>query len=307
MELADLAIFLEVVDSGSMSEAARRYGRSQPAVSRAIQRLERELGVSLLQRSEAGVVEVLPAGQRLLMAARRIIEEERQLRSDLARLAGELRGLIRIAASTIPAEYLVPPLLASFRARYPQVTSQVLVLDSGQVVARLRRRESDIGFVGDRPEEGPLAFEQMAEDEIVLVVPQEHPFVSRSTVSFAEVVAQPLVLREPGSGTLASLVRALSERGLELPGAGATVVGSTSAQLAAIRAGVGIGFVSSFAAERAEGVATVPVEGLSVRRTLYLAYEPERLETAVVRCFVEFARAWARRDRLSGASSSAFT
>ncbi len=290
MDIADLALFVDVVESGSMSEAARRTGRSQSAVSRAIQRLEQELGVLLLRRSEAGVLEVLPAGMRLLETARDVVERERRLREDLARWSGQMQGPLRIAASTIPGEYLVPRLLAAFRERYPSVSVQVLVSDTAHAIARLMRREADLCFIGAVPEGQQLALEPVGEDEIVLVVPTGHPFATRPSVSFAEVATQPLVVREEGSGTLASLRRSLSAHGLDLPAERVTVVGSTHGQLAAIQAGVGIGFVSSWAAERTKGVTIVRIEGLEVRRTLYLAYVPDRLDLPAARRFVEFVR-----------------
>lgn len=92
---------------------------------------------------------------------------------------------------------------------------------------------------------------------------------------------------------MASLARTLATQGLALPTQGATVLGSTHAQVAAMPAGVGIGFVSSWAVAGLEGVVIIPGDGLNVRRTLSLAYEQDRLTSPAAQAFVAFVREWA--------------
>src|SRR4030042_1613024 len=135
MNIEYLKTFLEVVRLGSFSEVAKRLSISQPAVSFQIQKLERDLGVRLIDRSQK-VITMTEAGKRLLIFAKSIEGEWNRLRRDLDQLREEVTGELIIAASTIPGEFLLPPILAEFKSLHPTVRAQVLISDSLTVLAR---------------------------------------------------------------------------------------------------------------------------------------------------------------------------
>jgi DNA-binding transcriptional LysR family regulator len=298
MRLAYLRTFVEVVQRGSFSAAAQALGISQPAVSQQMRSLEEELGVKLLLRGRRGLVGLTASGEAVLDFARSTLAACDALRSELRRLEEKIAGTLRLAASTTPGEYLVPQLLAAFRAQHPGVQAQVTVSDTADVVQRVLSGECDLGFIGAPVEQPGLVLERLAADEIVLAVYPGHPFAGWGKVTWKEVLAQPLIMREEGSGTRRTVERALAAQEKELPKESvALTLGSTQAVVQAIRDGLGIGFVSAFAVTRvppAERLPVVTIEGLALARDLFVVYDETRITTNLLRAFVTFAREWAQ-------------
>jgi DNA-binding transcriptional LysR family regulator len=139
-----------------------------------------------------------------------------------------------------------------------------------------------------------LRLERWVGDEIVLAVPPNHAFAMRQTVSIEELLEQPLILREEGSGTRRSVEASLARVGLCLAeGRVILTLGSTQAVLQAVAQGLGLGFVSARAAAQAEAdghLARTRLAGIDLRRDLYLAYLPQRSANPLVACFLDFVR-----------------
>lgn len=295
MNLEYLRTFLEVVRRGNLSEAARALDLSQPAVTYQMQRLERDLAYRLLERRE-GRLAVTPAGERLRQFAERVVAEEGRLRAGLSDLQEEVRGSLVVAASTVPGEFLLPRLLGEFTARYPGVTASVAIADTGVVARQVLARECDVGFVGARVSEPEIHSEPFARDEILLLAPPGHPWAIAATVRPQELAGERFLTRESGSGTMRSVVELLEGAGTALPELQAgSSFGSTQALLSAVEAGLGVAFISRCAAERSLRlglVCAVPLEGLVLRRDLYLVYVEGRPQTRLLQEFVSFARSW---------------
>lgn len=298
MNLNHLRNFLEVTKRESLSEAARALGVSQPAISNQIKRLERELGMELLIRGERGVVSLTAAGEVFRAFAERAMTAYEEMMQRLSHLKEEASGELVIAASTTPGEFILPQLLTDFRARYPRVEAKVTIADTRDVVEKVLARECDMGFIGAPIERPRLILVPLIKDEIVLAVYPDHPFAGREAIRLEELRGQRLILREEGSGTRRSLEQLLAEKGERLPTNNvALVLGSTHAVIEAIQARLGIGFVSAFAVSRLEArgqLCTVPIEGLSLTRELFIAYEEGQLSTRLRQEFLAFAQEWAR-------------
>jgi len=289
--------FLEVIKGGSLSEAARALGVSQPAVSNQIKGLERELGMELLIRGERGVVSLTAAGEVFRAFAEQVVAAHEEMLQQLNHLKKEVTGELIIAASTTPGEFVLPQLLNDFKARHPQVEAKVTIADTSDVVEKVLARECDLGFIGAPIERPRLTLIPLIKDEIVLAVYPDHSFARREAIRLEELQGQRLILREEGSGTRRSLERLLAERGEKLPENNVVLVlGSTHAIIEAIQARLGIGFVSVFAVSRLQAsgqLYTVPIEGLSLTRDLFVAYEEGQLSTRLRQEFLTFAREWA--------------
>ena len=298
MNLDHVRSFLEVIKRGSLSEAARALGISQPAVSNQIKGLERELGMELLIRGERGVVSLTAAGEVFLAFARQVVTAHEELLQQLSHLKEEVSGELTIAASTTPGEFVLPQLLSDFKVHYPQVEAQVTIADTRDVVEKVLARECDLGFIGAPIERPRLTLAPLIKDEIVLAVYPGHPFARREAIRLEELQGQRLILREEGSGTRRSLEQLLAERGERLPENHVVLVlGSTHAVIEAIQARLGIGFVSALAVSRLQAsgqLCTVPIEGLSLTRDLFVAYEEGQLSTRLRQEFLNFAQEWAR-------------
>ncbi|MCW3042123.1 MAG: transcriptional regulator, LysR family [Actinobacteria bacterium] len=279
MNLDQLQTFLLLARCGSFTRAAAELHLSQPAVSRHIQKLERELGVTLLTRRR-GRVELSPAGERVRSYAEEVVGGHVRLLADLAEQPSRLAGELRIVASTTPGEFLVPGLVSAFTTSHPRVSPRIQIADSTEVVAQLRSRNADVGFSGVKLPGRDLVHRPIATDEIVLAVPPLHPFASRTSVELSELAGQPFLTRESGSGTHLSFLALLAEHGLEVPPyRSVMVLSNTAAIVSAAGNGYGIGFVSCLAlrGRGPEGPVAVRIAGLTLTRSLYLVVEKDRL------------------------------
>ena len=290
MDLAELESFVAVARFSSFTRAAEERHLTQPGVSRQVQKLERELGVVLVERRR-GAVELTEEGRHFRAYAEEALERHRRVLWELRQKAGALAGELHIAASSTPGEFLVPDLVARFTTEHPEVHTQVFTANSAEVVAELRERRWDLGFVGARLSGGDLQYDVIAEDEVVLAVPAGHPLAERNEVKLAELRGQPFLEREGGSGTLLSVRAALAERGQRLPQYRVVMVlNSTQAVLSAVQSGYGMGFVSSLALKGRWNykLSRVRLAGLPLRRSLYLVRERRRLLSPVATAFANW-------------------
>lgn len=293
MNLDHLKTFIEIVKTGSFSEVARKLSISQPAVSFQIQKIEQDLGVRLIDRRQKKLTLTEP-GKRLLRFAETVNGEYVNLLEDMAQLREEVVGNLVITASTIPGDFILPPVLSGFKKQHPMVQIQVTVSDSGRVIEGVENGTYDIGFCGVVPDGKEIETVKIAEDEIVLIVFSGHPFASRKMVSFMEITEEPFIMREETSGTRKSVVSLLTGSGFD-PGLlkPSLTLGTTEAVVSAVEAQSGIAFVSSLAIKKSlslDLVRAVNVEGLNLRRNFYCIYRRERLVSRLLEEFVSFIK-----------------
>ena len=294
MNIEYLRTFLEVVRLGSFSEVGKRLAISQPAVSFQIQKLERDLGVRLIDRGQKTIM-LTEAGKLLYRFAQAVEKERTQFMRNLEQLREEVTGDIVIAASTIPGEVLLPPILGEFKALHPAIGARVEASDSITVITRVQDGSYDVGFCGVKPEGKELHYFKMADDEIVLIVHPEHPFAGRRKVSPLELEGEQLIFREETSGTQRSLKTLLARAGLDIskwsPG---LILGTSQAVVSAVESGSGIAFVSNLAIKKSMAlglVKQVAVEGIKLKRDFYCVYRKERVVSRLLREFIDFVQA----------------
>lgn len=267
-DLASLDLLVSVAETGSLGQAARRHGISQPAASTRLAALERRLGLHLLERSATGSRLTEP-GTAVVDWARELLESAHGLSRSINALRAERAGHLRIAASLTVADHLVPGWLVSLHRAAPALSVALQVGNSDHVGDLVRDREVALGFVeGPRAPAG-LRSRQVGGDTLAVVVPPGHRWVRRrQPIGAAELATTPLVLREEGSGTRESFIQALARAGLA-PAAPALELGSTAAIRAAVAAGEGPGVLSrlTVTAEIESGaLVAVPVADLDLRR-----------------------------------------
>ena len=293
MNLDYLKTYLEVIKLGSFSKVAKKFSLSQPAVSFQVQKLERDLGVCLIDRSQKPV-SMTEAGKRLLRFAESVQVEREHLLVELDRMRDNITGELVAAASTIPGEFLLPPLLAEFRSLYPAVSARLVVSDSLRVITGVRDSVYWVGFCGIAPDGQDLAFFKMAQDEIVLIVFPEHPFADRSEVSLAELGREPFIFREETSGTQQSLRSFLSKAGFDLrKWVSNLVLDTTQAVVSAVEVRAGIAFVSNLSITKSLELGIlkqVNVNGLKSKRDFYCIYRRERVVSRLLKEFMAFVR-----------------
>jgi DNA-binding transcriptional LysR family regulator len=268
LNLHHLRVFASVAEHGGFSRAAIALRLSQPAVSKTVQELERQVGVALFDRV-ARTPKLTDAGTSLLVRARELFGVARLAEEELAALRGLDRGILRVGASTTIATYFLPPLLAWFHAQHPGVTLRVLSANTRAVARRLLEGRLDIALV-----EGPVHHERISvaawrQDELVVIAPAAHHLLRKRKVVPADLADETFILREPGSGT-----RDVAESELARYNVHPTAsmqLGSTEAIKQAVAAGLGLAVVSraSAADQLALGyIAVVRLRGVTFRRDL---------------------------------------
>lgn len=239
-----LITFATVAEHGNISHAAAALHLSQPAVSGQLKLLQEAFGEPLYQRAGRGV-RLTAAGEQLLGHAQRLRETFLQAQALRDAMLGMERGTLRIGASTTPASYLLPYLIADFHARYPDIAITTTHGNTAEIVAALG--ELDIALIEGPPgQELPLGTSVTAwrEDEIVAIVPSGHPLADGVQVQTLQALgAYPLVLRESGSGVRQLVERAFAREGV--PMRVALEIAGVEGVKEAVRAGMGIGFVSA--------------------------------------------------------------
>ncbi|MBM2830490.1 MAG: transcriptional regulator, LysR family, partial [Gammaproteobacteria bacterium] len=199
-DLRQLHAFVSVVDNGGFGAASRHLHLSQAAVSERIATLEQAIGMRLLDRNPRGV-QTTSVGNRFYTLARQLLEHKAAICLELSELSGAVRGSLHIGASTIPGEYVLPPLLPRFCAEYPNVELNIRIHDSTEVMEYVRNGEVEMGLVGARPADKHFTVEQLWEDRLLLVVPADHQLATRKRVGVNDIAKYPFIMREQGSGT----------------------------------------------------------------------------------------------------------
>lgn len=290
MNLRFLRVFSAVAECESFSRAAETLGITQPAVSRAVAELERELRVPLIERMARGA-QLTEAGAVLHEHARVIFGAEAAAAEDLAHLRGLRRGTLRLGASTTIATYLLPELLAAFHEDHPSVELVVTSANTHDIAVLVTEHRVDVALVEGPVRDARITSNPWREDELVVIAGPSHPLAQRRRVSLRELATQLIIVREPGSGTREVVGRALRRhrvaprRTLE--------VGSTEAIKRTVAAGLGVAIVSTTTITRevADGVLTVlPVQRFEVRRTFMRLSLPGRKPAPPAAAFMRYLR-----------------
>jgi DNA-binding transcriptional LysR family regulator len=261
-------------------------------VSLQVRSLEKRLGTKLLDRS-GRTVEPTEAGQRLYRAAQRMLAVEGQLLDELAGEDGALRGELTLGASTGPGGTVVPVLLGEFQREHPELTVALSISDTNRVIEQVADRELELGIVGASPRHRGVVFEPFFRDEVILVVPPDHPFAGKE-VTLEQLREEPLILMQDGAGVRAVIEEELRRAGVRLRELDVHLeLGLQESVKSAVTAGYGVTFISRSAveAELATGtLAAARVDGLDAAREISLVRPAGRSPSRAAQAFVEFAR-----------------
>lgn len=188
MDLFQIEVFAAIAEERSFTRAAARVLRTQPALSLAMKRLERELGAPLFDRSRRGAL--TEAGEALLPYARRLLHLRDEAKRAVSELKGLHRGTLRLGANESTSLYLLPRLLLAYRRRHPRIKIEVDRFVSQRIPAELLERNLDLGFLSYEPHEPSLVSFVVWNDELTLVVAPSHRLAGRRRVSIRELGAE---------------------------------------------------------------------------------------------------------------------
>jgi DNA-binding transcriptional LysR family regulator len=274
--LQQMEALIRIVDERTFSGAARKMFLTQPSLTKHIQNVEDILGVRILNRRSRGIT-LTAEGRILYDYAKRILKLREEAKEKIRRVRENESGNIFICASTIPATYVLPPVLSDFRKAHPDVRFYLQNADSDEVIEMIAGNRGEVGFVGKDPRSSRLHAETLWKDRLVLAVPSNHPFVKKGPVTVTELSREPFIIRERGSATREIFEACLRDRkNVSISDFNViSEVGSSEAVKEAVIAGLGVSVLSIRAIareiERGE-IAEVPIRGCRVERYFYLIY-----------------------------------
>lgn len=293
MNLKQLEAFARVAETKSFSEAAKRLYLTQPTVSAHVSALEKELGVCLLLRTTKEV-SLTEEGKALYGYAVQMLDLEQEIREHFGRRKSG-KSVLRIAASTIPSQYLLPEIMVRFRERYPGVRLSVAETDSAGVVGRIVSGEADIGFAGTVMEQKHCVYIPFYQDELVVIAPGEGAGEPESAGETAGWIRRmPVILREEGSGTRKEAQRLLRQLGIELSELNiAASIENQETIKRSVRNGMGISILSRLAAEdeiKSGVLRAVPLGETGGKRNINLVFDRRFVHSAEAEALIDLVK-----------------
>jgi DNA-binding transcriptional LysR family regulator len=275
MNLKQLEAFVQVSESGSFSKAAKELFLTQPTISAHISSLEKELNVRLFIRNTKEV-SLSDDGKDLYRYAKQITDLEKAIEERFYMDSDDGKHFITIAASTIPAQYLLPKVLMCYRERYPKEQIKIMETDSSEVVTQVVDRMVDVGFTGTVLEKKHCKYIPFYKDELAVITPDTPEYrilkeQNRDDIDW--IKRKPLILREEGSGTRKEAEKQLKNAGISMEDL--DIVASIANQETikkSVKQGMGITVLSRLAAEDEDGLLIFPIPGADEGRDINLVY-----------------------------------
>ncbi|HVI48496.1 MAG TPA: LysR substrate-binding domain-containing protein [Chitinophaga sp.] len=287
-----LKVFHTVARRLSFTKAAEELYISQPAVTKHIHELEQQLGMALFERI-GNRIKLTRAGQLVLHHAEIIFTDYRNLEYDINQLKHTQGGLLAIGASTTIAQYLIPPLLAKFNQRYPDVKTSLTNGNTEQIEQALFEKSILLGIIEGNSRNPLLKYVEFTRDEIVLVGNVKHQYGNGEPLTATDLRNIPLLMREHGSGTLEVITDELKRLKLKITDLNvAMYMGSTESIKSYLHHSPCAAFLSLQAVQReleAGEFSIIPVKNFRVVRKLQFTYL-QGLQDKLAQLFIKFAK-----------------
>ncbi len=297
MNLKQLEAFVKVVETGSFSKAAKELYLTQPTVSAHISTLERELKVRLFIRNTKEVM-MSEAGQELYRYAKQMVELECQIAEHFnMRGKNSSSHCVTIAASTIPAQYLLPEVLMQFKKRYPDEQFKLIETDSTEVVSQIVNSMADVGFTGTVLEKKYCRYIPFYKDKLAIITPNTEKYrtlLESSKDDISWIKKEHIIMREEGSGTRKEAQKQLKKAGIET--ANLDIIASIDNQETikrSVRQGMGISVLSRLATEeevRDGQILAFPIPKSDAGRDINLVYNKNAPMTANIERFIKIIK-----------------
>jgi DNA-binding transcriptional LysR family regulator len=290
MDLHQLFVFTKVVEHKSFSKAANEIFLSQSTVSSHIQSLERMLKVSLFDRVGREII-LTPHGERLYNWAIKILKLKDEALLDLTQGMTEYKGAIRLAASSVPGQFIIPRMIGKFREEYPNITFHINQSSSKNVSEKVLNGVVDFGILGEKYDNEKLHYIPFLKEKLVLVTPPK--FEIASPVSIHDILEHPLVMRNSDSGTNAILERFLKK--MHISKEKLNIIAYTDSNQSLIQfvlQGIGISIISEIAAKEyasSNQIRLHEIKDFEDERYFYLVYNKNKTLSLVSKLFIKNA------------------
>jgi DNA-binding transcriptional LysR family regulator len=294
IDFRHLETFCRVANLKSFSRAADDLFLTQPTVSGHILSLEQSLSLRLFDRTSREV-HLTKAGEVFLKYASKILSFRKDLLNALSEFSQGIKGELSLGASTIPGEYLIPKLMSDFKKEHPHFIICLKIADTKEIVQYVLQDSVEFGIIGAKLNHPSLHFEKYEEDEIVVVAPSDHPLTRKKRVNVDELLKEPWIIREEGSGTQMAVEKALRKKGKSLKQFHVAMeMGSTSSVKEGVKAKLGLAFLSKRATEEElsqRSLSRIDVEGIEpISRQIYLVTHRGRTLSPIGMEFLRFLK-----------------
>ena len=250
MEDHKLKVFCTVAETKSFSKTSEIIHLTQPAVSLQIQALEEMYETKLFDRSSSKVT-LTPAGEVLYKYAKDILALYVSAEKVIGEMTGLVKGSITIGAGSTIGNYLLPSVISDFRRAHPKIKVHLFVANMQRVIELLNAGNISLGLVEGDVKRQKMVVEKLISDELLVIVPTHHPWSKRKDVSVAELIDEPFILREAGSGTRQTIEKFFARHGITPQNMKVSMVlGSTQAIKEAVENGLGVSIISRWSARK---------------------------------------------------------
>lgn len=295
--LRQLAVFVAVARYGTVSRAAESLSMSQSAASSSLAEFERQFDIQLFDRV-GKALRLNELGERLLPRAVELIDRSEDIEALLQGHSGF--GALDIGATLTIGNYLATLIAAEFLQRHPDARIRLEVHNTATIVQQIAGFELDLGLIEGGFQHPDLEAAPWLEDELVVFCAPSHPLARRGTATADELLAQPWILREIGSGTRETFDRAM--RALDGRVAVRLELEHTEAIKRAVESGLGIGCISCMAlreAFRRRSLVPIATPSLDLKRRFHFLWHRRKFQTAGMKAFLDLCREMTRGARRS--------
>lgn len=293
MNLNLFKTFIRVVETQNLSRTADDFGLSQPAITKQIQALEDMYGVLLLERS-GRKLKTTEAGEILYSYSRDLVRSMDKLDKAMEDIAEDRKGSLFMGASTIPGQYIIPALIKGFKQEHPHISISLEIADTEKIFNKICERELDIGIVGGWTNQRKVEGFPWLEDELVVVVPQDHRLAGQPSCSLADLQDESWIFREKGSGTRKAVEELMVANNFNRDNLNVFLeAGSTESVLAMVEAGMGISIVSRWVIRPDKPqtkLCYLKLNEKEARRIFYVIYPRQKVRRKSVNYFIDYIK-----------------
>lgn len=290
-----LKVFCTVAETKSFSKTSEIIHLTQPAVSLQIQALEEKYETKLFDRSSSTVTLTL-AGETLYKYAKEILAHYASAEKAIGKQTGILKGSLTIGAGSNIGNYILPTVITEFSRAHPKMKIYLHVSNTKRVIELLNSGNIDLGLVEGDIARQKITVKKLLSDELVLIVPPGHAWAKRKDVSIAELVKEPFIFREAGSGTRQIIEKFLTRHGITLHEMKiSAILGSTEAIKDAVENGLGVSIISRWAARKEKKYGTLHLLGIKEEkmvRDFSLVVNKNSVSSNSLEEFLTFLRAF---------------
>lgn len=288
MDFHHLKVFISVYKNRSFSKAAKEIFLTQPTISEHIKTLEEDLKCNLFDRVGRKIIPTKEA-DILYEESLNLINRIENLKESIQKFRESPSGNIVMGTSNIPGTYILPSLITDFKSSYPEINIQIDISDSLEVINKILSYDIILGLVGTQINNPLLRYTPFMEDELVIASAN---FIKKESIAPEELLDNPFIMRESGSGTRKETKKFLKEIGIDESQLKIVcILGSTDAVKQAIKNGLGLSILSihSIKDEMECGkLKAIRINGHKMKRNFYIVTHNKRTLPYIYKLFYEF-------------------